>query len=156
MHSSTCCELQQTRWHYSGVILSLMRPDYQLRTFNAEVIASPIIAPPPYPHSCPPVLVILFGTSGRAAFEGVLLLPSMTPIRRGQDDPWRCLPEALGLPYSSLDVFPSSVWALSLILNGPKSLNLLASQIHILSQWWRDNIKYVSVIILKYIIMIDE
>ena len=106
--SSTCCELQQTRWHYSGVIPSLMRPDCQLRAFNAELTASPIIAPPPYPHSCPPVLVLLFGTTERAALEGVLFFPSMTPVRRGRDGPQRCLPAALGLPYSSSDVFPSS------------------------------------------------
>ena len=52
-----------------------MRPECQLRAFNAEVTASPIIAPPPYPHSCPPVLVLLFGTTGRAALEGVLFFP---------------------------------------------------------------------------------
>ena len=126
--SSTCCELQQTRWHYSGVIPSLMRPDCQLRAFNAELTASPIIAPPPYPHSCPPVLVLLFGTTERAALEGVLFFPSMTPVRRGRDGPQRCLPAALGLPYLSSDVFPSSAWALSLTLNRPKSPNPLAPQ----------------------------
>ena len=62
--SSTCYELQQIRWYYSGVISSLMRPDCQLRAFNAEVTASPRIAPPPSPHSCPTVLVILFRTTG--------------------------------------------------------------------------------------------
>ena len=67
--SSACCKLQQTRWHCSGVIPSLMRPDCQLQAFNAEVTASPIIAPPPYPHSCPPVLVLLFGTTGRLSWK---------------------------------------------------------------------------------------
>ena len=106
--SSTCCELQQTRWHYSGVIPSLMRPDCQLWAFIAEVTASPIIAPPPYPRSCPPVLVLLFGTTRRAALEIVLLFPFMTPVHRGRDGLRRCLPTALGLPYSSLDVLLSS------------------------------------------------
>ena len=88
--SSTCCELRQTRWYYSGVISSLMRPDCQLWAFNVEVTDSPRIAPPPRPHSCPPVLVLLFGTTGRVVFEGVLLSPSMTLVGRGQDSPRRC------------------------------------------------------------------
>ena len=96
--SLTCCELQQTRWHCSGVIPSLMRPDCQLRAFNAEVTDSSIIAPPPCPHSCPPMLVLSFGTTGRIALDGMLLFPSMTSIRRGQDGPRRCPLAALGLP----------------------------------------------------------
>ena len=92
--SSTCCELQQTRWYYSRVISSLMQPGCQLQAFNAEVTASPRIAPPPCPHSCPTVLVLLFGTTRRAAFEGVLLSPSVTLVGRGQDGPRRCLPTA--------------------------------------------------------------
>ena len=127
--SSTCCELQQTRWHYSGVISSLMRPDCQLRAFNAEVTTSPIIAPPSCPHSCPLVLVLLFGTTGRAAFKGVLLFPSMTSVRWRRDGHRRCLSAALGFPYSSSDVFPSSAWALGLILNGPESPDSLAPQV---------------------------
>ena len=91
MPSLTCCELQQTRWYYLGVISSLMRPDCQLRAFNAEVTTSPRIAPPPCPHSCPTVLVILFGMTGRAVFEGVLFSPSVTLVGRGQDGPRRCL-----------------------------------------------------------------
>ena len=126
--SSTCCELQQTRWHYSGVIPSLMRPDCQLWAFIAEVTASPIIAPPPYPRSYPPVLVLLFGTIGRAALESVLLFPFITPVRRGRDGPRRCLPAALGRPYSSSDVFLSMAWALGLIINGPESPDPLAPQ----------------------------
>ena len=62
-----------------------MRPDCQLRAFNAEVTASPRIAPPPCPHSCPTVLVLLFGTIGRAVFEGVLLFPFVTLVGQGQD-----------------------------------------------------------------------
>ena len=69
MPSSTCCELQQTRWYYSGVISSLMRPDYQLRAFNAEVTASPRIAPPPCPHNCPIMLVLLFWDDWEGCFE---------------------------------------------------------------------------------------
>ena len=61
--SLTCCELQQTRWYCSGVISSLMWPNCQLRAFNAEVTASPRIAPPPCLHSCSTVLVLLFGTT---------------------------------------------------------------------------------------------
>ena len=96
--SSTCCELQQTRWYYSGVIPSLMRLDCQLRAFNAEVTDSSIISPPPCPYSCLPMLVLSFGMTRRAALDGVLLFPSMTSVRRGQDGPRRCLPAALGLP----------------------------------------------------------
>ena len=114
--SSTCCELQQTWWHCSGVIPSLMRPDCQLRAFNAKVTASSIIAPPPCPHSCPPILVLLFRMTGRVALDGVLLFPSMTSVHWGQDGPQRCLPAALGLPYSFSDVFSSLAWALGLIL----------------------------------------
>ena len=57
-----------------------MRPDCQLRAFNAEVTASHGIAPPPCPHSWPTVLVLLFGTPGRAIFEGVPLSPSVTLV----------------------------------------------------------------------------
>ena len=96
--STTCCELQQTMWHYSGVIPLLMRPDCQLRAFNAEVTDSFIIAPPPCPHSYPPMLVLSFGTIGRVALDGVLLFPSMTSVCRGQDGPRRCPLVALGLP----------------------------------------------------------
>ena len=89
--SSTCYELWQTRWYYSGVISSLMRPDCQLRAFNAEETIFPRIAPPPHPHSCPTIVVLLFGTTGRVVFEGVLLSPSVTLVGRGQDGPRRCL-----------------------------------------------------------------
>ena len=92
--SSTCYELQQTRWYYSRVIFSLMQPDCQLRPFNAEVTASPRIAPSPCPHSCPTVLILLFGTIGRVFFKGVLLSPSVTLVGWGQDGPRRCLPVA--------------------------------------------------------------
>jgi len=61
---STCCELQWTAWHCSGVIPSLMRPDCQLRAFNAEVTGSPTMVLSPCSHSCPPTLVPLFGDDG--------------------------------------------------------------------------------------------
>ena len=64
-----------------------MQLDCQLQAFNAEVTASPRIAPPPCPHNCPTVLVLLFGTTRRVAFEGVLLSPSVTLVGRGQDGP---------------------------------------------------------------------
>ena len=83
MPSLTCCELQQTRWYYLGVIPSLMWPDCQLRAFNAKVTASPRIAPLPCSYGYPTVLVLLFGTTGRTALESVLLFPFMTLVRRG-------------------------------------------------------------------------
>ena len=55
---STCCELQQPRWYCSGVIFSLMRPDRQLWAFNAEVTASPGIAPPPCSHGWSTMLAL--------------------------------------------------------------------------------------------------
>ena len=57
---STCCELQWTAWHCSGVIPSLMRPNCQLRAFNAEVTSSFTIAFSPCSHNCPPTLVPSF------------------------------------------------------------------------------------------------
>ena len=60
-----------------------MRLDCQLRAFNAEITASPKIAPTPRPHSCPTVLVLLFGTTRGVVFEGVLLSPSVTLVGRG-------------------------------------------------------------------------
>ena len=68
-----------------------MWPDYQLQAFNAEVTASPRIAPPPCPHSWPTVLVLLFRTPGEAAFKGVSLSPYLTLVRRGQGCPRQCL-----------------------------------------------------------------
>ena len=88
---STYCELQQTRWYYLGVIPSLMWPDCQLRAFNAKVTASPRIAPLPCSYGYPTVLVLLFGTTGRAVLKGVLLSPSVTLVGWGQDGLRRCL-----------------------------------------------------------------
>ena len=113
-----------------------MRPDCQLRTFNAEVTASSTIAPPPCPYSCPPVLVLLFWTIGRVAMDGVPLFPSMTPACRGQDSPRRLLPATLGLLYSFSDVFPSSDWALGLIFKWagvPRSLGPTIFYFHLFS-----------------------
>ena len=61
---STCCEWQWTAWRCLGVTPSLMRPDCQLRAFNAKVTGSPTIAFSPCPHSFPPTLVPLFGDNG--------------------------------------------------------------------------------------------
>ena len=41
-----------------------MRPDCQLRAFNAEVTGSPIMVLSPCSHSCPPMLIPLFGDDG--------------------------------------------------------------------------------------------
>ena len=134
--SLTCCKLQWTRWHCLWVIPLLMRSDCQLRTFNAEVTASSTIAPPPCPHSCPPVFVLLFGTTGRVAMDGVPLFPSMTPACRGQDGPRQLLLATLGLPYSFSDVFPSSNWALGLIFKWaevPRSLGPAVFYFHLFS-----------------------
>ena len=68
-----------------------MWPDFQLWAFNAEVTTFPRIVPPLRPHSRPTVLVLLFGTTGRVVFEGVLLSPSVTLVGRGQDGPRRRL-----------------------------------------------------------------
>ena len=61
MLPSTCCESQRIAWNCSGVIPSLMWPDCQLRTFNAEVTALFTVALSPCSHSCLPTLVPLFG-----------------------------------------------------------------------------------------------
>ena len=57
----TCYGLQWTAWHCSGVIPSLMRPNCQLRAFNAEVTGSFPVALSPCSHSCLPTLVLSFG-----------------------------------------------------------------------------------------------
>ena len=41
-----------------------MRPNCQLRAFNAEVTGSPTLVLSPCSHSCPPTLVPLFGDDG--------------------------------------------------------------------------------------------
>ena len=61
---STCCELQWTTWHCSGVIPSLMRLNCQLRAFNVEMTGSFRIALSPCSHSCPPTQVPSFGDDG--------------------------------------------------------------------------------------------
>ena len=61
---STCCELQWTAWHCSGVIPLLMWPDCQLRAFNADVTSSSTIALSPCSHSYPLTLVPSFGNDG--------------------------------------------------------------------------------------------
>ena len=52
-----------------------MRPDCQLRGFNAEVTGSPIMVLLPCSHSCPPMLVPLFGDDGEGC-RGWRIAPS--------------------------------------------------------------------------------
>ena len=73
---STCCELQWTAWHCPGVIPSLIRPDCQLRAFNAEVTDSFTIAFSPCSHSCPPTLVPSFGDDGEGCGGWCITLSS--------------------------------------------------------------------------------
>ena len=73
--SSTCYELQQPRWYCSRVISSLMQPNHQLWAFNVEVTTSPRIAPPPYFHGWPTVLVLFaWDTWGGCLYGHVALL----------------------------------------------------------------------------------
>ena len=85
--SSTCCELQQTRWYYSKVVSSLMRPDCQLRAFNAEVTASPRIAPPPCSNGWPIGLGTSFGMLEGTASGDVALSLSLILVCREQGRP---------------------------------------------------------------------
>ena len=114
----------------SGVIPSLMRPDCQLRAFNAEVTGSSTIALSPCSHSCPPLRQSLrLGMIRRAAVDGILPFLLRTPVCRGHDIPRRFLLVVLGLPQSFSDVFLLG-WALRLIiLNGPGHPDPLAPQL---------------------------
>ena len=85
--SLTCCELQQTRWYYSGVISSLMRPDCQLRAFNAEVTTSPRIAPPPCSYGWLIGLRTSFRMLKGTASGDVTLSPSSILVCQGQGHP---------------------------------------------------------------------
>ena len=88
-----------------------MRPDWQLRAFNAEVTDSSIIVLPPCPHSCPPMLVLSFAMTGRAALDGVLLFPfhdtnlSRTGTALGD------VSQQLWAFFSHPRTFSSSAWA---------------------------------------------
>ena len=95
---STCCELQWVAWHCLGVIPSLMRPDCQLRAFNAEVIGSCTIAFSPSSHSCPSMLVPSFGDDGEGCGRWHIVLSSQDTSCRGDDVPRRFLLVAVGLP----------------------------------------------------------
>ena len=64
-------------WYYSGVISSLMRPDYQLRAFNADVTVSPKIAFLPYSYGWPIELGTSSGMLKGTAFGDVALSPSV-------------------------------------------------------------------------------
>ena len=115
--SSTCCELQQPKWYCSGVISSLIRPDRQLWAFNAEVIASHGIAPPPWFHGWPTVLVLFVWDvrggclQGRAAFSFRDLGSPRTGLSSATS------PGSLDFLCSSSDISSSSAWALGLIWN---------------------------------------
>ena len=79
---STCCELQWTAWRCSRVTPSLMRPDCQLRAFNAKVTGSCTIALSPCFHSCPFTLVPSFG-----GWRGWLWWIAYCPFFSGQELP---------------------------------------------------------------------
>ena len=90
-----------------------MRPDCQLRTFNADVINSSIIILPPCPYSCPPTLVLSFAMTGRAALDGVPLFPfhdiGLSRIGRSSTLP----PSSFGPSLVILGCFPPQLgpWA---------------------------------------------
>ena len=125
---STCCELQWAAWHCLGVIPSLMRPDCQLRAFNAEVTGSSTIIISPCSHSYPSTLVPSFGDDGEGYGRWRIVLSSQDTSCRGHDVPRRFLLIAVGLPSSSSDVFPLG-WTLGLIIrNIPGRSDPLAPQ----------------------------
>ena len=95
---STCCKLQWTAWHCLGVIPSLMRPDCQLRAFNAEVTSSSTIAFSPCSHSYPSTLVPSFGDDREGCGGWRIVLSSQDTSCRGHDVPRRFLLVVLGLP----------------------------------------------------------
>ena len=64
-----------------------MQPDCQLRAFNAEVTASPRIAPPPYSYGWPVGLGTSFGMLEGTAFGNVALSLSLIVVCQGQDRP---------------------------------------------------------------------
>ena len=95
---STCCELQWVAWHCLGVILSLIRPDSQLRAFNAEVTGSSTIVLSPCSHNCPSMLVSSFGDDGEGCGGWHIVLSSQDTSCRGHVIPRRFLLLAVGLP----------------------------------------------------------
>ena len=95
---STCCELQLATWHCLGVIPSLMRPDCQLRAFNAEMTGSSTIVLLPCSHSCHSTLVPSFGDDGEGCGGWRIVLSSHNTSCPGHDVPRRFLLVAVGLP----------------------------------------------------------
>ena len=93
-----------------------MRPDYQLRAFNAEVTNSSIIVLPPCPHSCPPTLVLSFAATGRAALDGVLLFPFHDTSSPRIGRPSAMSPSSFGPSLVILGRFPPRPGPLGLIL----------------------------------------
>ena len=94
----TCCELQWAAWHCLGIIPSLMRPDCQLRAFNAEETGSCTIALSPCSHSYPSTLVLSFGDDGEDYDGWRIVLSSQDTSCRGHDVPRRFLLVAVGFP----------------------------------------------------------
>ena len=100
-HLSVCptyCELQWATRHCLGVIPSLMRPDCQLRAFNAKVTGSSTIVLSPCSHSCPSTLVPLFGDDGEGCGGWRIVLSFQDTSCQGHDVPRRFLLVAVGLP----------------------------------------------------------
>ena len=128
MLPSTCCELQWTAWHCSGVIPSLMRPDCQLRAFNAEVTGSFTIALSSCSFSCPLTLVPSFGDDGKGCGGWRIALSS-----QGTSSPrtWRSSTISLSSFEPSLVIlgrFPSrlGLWAYySKWAKAPRSFGLI-------------------------------
>ena len=127
---STCCELQWAAWRCSGVIPSLMRPDYQLRAFNAEVTGSCTIALSPCSHSCPSTLFPSFG-----GWRGWLRWIAYCPFFSGHQLPRTCRssaisPSSYGPSLVILGRFPPrlvpwayySIWARAHRSFGPTSV----------------------------------
>ena len=95
---STCCKLQWVTWHCLGVIPSLMRPDCQLRAFNAEMTGSSTIVLSPRSHSYPSTLVPSFGDDREGCGGWRIVLSSQDTSCQGHDVPRRFLLVSMGLP----------------------------------------------------------
>ena len=120
---STCYKLQWTVWHCLGVIPSLLRPDCQLRAFNAEVTDSSIMALSSCSHSCPSTLVPSFGDDGEGC-GGWRIVPSSQDTNcQGHDVPRRFLLVALGLSHPW--TFSSSAGLLGLLFEMGRGTQIL-------------------------------
>ena len=95
---STCCESQWAVWHCLGVIPSLMRPNSQLRAFNAEVTGFSTIILSPCSYRCPSTLVPSFGDNGEGFGGWRIVLSSQDTSCQEHVVPRRFLLVAVGLP----------------------------------------------------------